>query len=101
MTRPNAALSLPPERELPLSQELDAPPEPEPVKRPGIKLELDRISALFDEARMALADANLANEQNNLASLEAECAKISALAMHALKTTTALRVRERQSRSKE
>ena len=38
MTRPNAALSLPPERELPLSQELDAPPEPEPVKRPGIKL---------------------------------------------------------------
>ena len=82
MSGPNAAHALPPERELPLSQELDAPPAPEPpMKRPGIKFDLGSIKAMLDEAYSALADANLANEQDNLASLAAEFLKISSIAI--------------------
>ena len=86
---------------LALAQEPEAIPATEPPKRPGLKLELIRIGTLLDEARMTLADANLANEQNMLASLEATFDKLTGLCTHARKTTTALRVRERQSRSKE
>jgi len=100
MSGPNAAHAMPPERELPLSQELDAPPAPEPpMKRPGIKFDLGSIKAMLDEAYSALADANLANEQDNLASLAAEFLKISSIAIAACKRTTALHVAKRQSRS--
>jgi hypothetical protein len=90
-----------PERSREVVAEVLPPPPPPAEKRPGLKLELVRVGTLLDEARMTLADANLANEQDMLASLEATFDKLIGLCTHARKTTTALRVHERQLRSKE
>jgi len=67
-----------------------------PVKYPGVALITPRIRGLLDEAYMALADANLANSQDQQAALESHLEKIATLATHARGAVTKARVQERQ-----
>ncbi len=73
-----------------------APPPIEDVnkdKHPGITMELERIGALYNELVSVLADAKLSKSQEDLLALEKQLGKIGSLAIHALRTVTALRAK--------
>lgn len=108
MSGPNAALALPRDERPPALQ-----PQPQlqlddnPVALSGVQLELAAIGKKWDDVNMLvgrlLADANFANTQKQLASLEATTDQLytaigsaAALALHARKAVTARRVQNRK-----
>lgn len=78
-----------------------APAQSELPLNPGQVLELDRLGALLDEARMALADLKLGKAQGDYALFEANAHKFAGLANHFAKLVTNHRPRPPQRVQKE